>query len=103
MSAVIELIVLVIRKLIDLITYYRKATEEGSVSGVGDTLQRAIEIIKRQDSRTDLAGKSPEEANAIKRRDALIALQLAGINLKEGDLRRLIEDALLVYRLTEQQ
>lgn len=103
MTFTVDFIITFIEKLIVLITKFRQARSEGTVTGVGDTLTRVIEIVKRQDERTDLAGKSREEANHTKRQDALTAMRLAGINLKEGDLRRLIEDALLVRTLLEEK
>lgn len=103
MTFTIDIIITFIEKLIGFIVYFREKRNEGTVAGVGDVLTRVIEIVKRQDARTDLVGKSRAEANHIKRQDALTAMRLAGINLKEGDLRRLIEDALLVKTLLEEK
>jgi acetyl-CoA acetyltransferase len=103
MTITVDLIITFIEKLIQLITAFRVKRNEGAVQGVGDTLTRVIEIVKAQDRRTDLAGRSKDEANHIKRNDAITAMRLAGINLKEGDLRRMVEDALLVKQLLDEK
>jgi hypothetical protein len=103
MNFTVDFIITFIEKLIALIVKFRSMRGEGTVTGVGDTLTRVIEIVKRQDARTDLAGKSKDEANHIKRQDAITAMRLSGINLKEGDLRRMVEDALLVRTLIDEK
>lgn len=92
---IIQTLIAILVRVADLIAEYRQKNEQGSVEGVGSLSARVDAIVKRHNERTDLIHRSKQDANHIRRNEALRDMELAGIRLKERDRRFLLEAALL--------
>lgn len=91
----IDLLISLLEKIADLIAEWRSNRGDGSVEGVGSLAARVDAIVQRQNARTDLARYEKQDANAIRRRDALDEMEAIGIHLRERDRRLLLEAALV--------
>lgn len=98
----IDLLISLLEKIADLIAEWRSNRGDGSVEGVGSLAARVDAIVQRQNARTDLAAYEKQDANAIRRRDALDEMEAVGIHLRERDKRLLLEASLVRADLNKQ-
>lgn len=99
----IDLLLSLLTKIAELIAEWRSARGDGYIEGVGRVADRVDAIVQRQNQRTDLAKFEKQDANAIRRRDALEEMEAVGIHLRERDRRLLLESALVRSELLDSE